>query len=82
MGYCSFSGRSVDEGDAFCVNCARKLFLDLNNRAAPSGFHALCPRCHGSGLTDSLDGKGKIYCDYPGCKDGRITSSAAPAPVS
>jgi len=72
MAYCSFSGRSVNDGDEFCANCARRLFLDMNNGSAQSVHWNICPRCRGRGLIDSNDGKKKIDCDYPGCKDGRV----------
>jgi ribosomal protein S27AE len=76
MAYCSFSGRTVNDGDEFCANCARKLFLAMNNKSAPSGRLVLCPKCHGSGLIDSPDGKTKIGCDYPGCENGRVRVSS------
>jgi hypothetical protein len=73
MAYCSFSGRTVDEGDEFCANCARRLFLNMNNKTTPpAGRWVICPRCHGSGLIDSRDGKKKMDCDYPGCEGGRL----------
>jgi hypothetical protein len=67
MGYCAFSGRTVKDGDVFCANCARKLFLALTGEAVPSGLIGLCPKCHGRGVVELPDGKGRVLCDYPGC---------------
>jgi hypothetical protein len=75
MPYCSFSGRTVQDGDEFCANCARRLFLAMNKSEPSAGRRILCPRCKGRGLIESPVDKKKIDCDYPGCENGRVRVS-------
>jgi DNA-directed RNA polymerase subunit RPC12/RpoP len=71
MSYCSFSGRTVKDGDEFCANCARHLFLSMSAIDSKLERRVLCPKCHGRGLIGGPDGK-KILCDNPGCENGRV----------
>ena len=78
MAFCPHSGRTVDDDDEFCANCARKLFLKINNRTTPSaiiGHWVICPKCRGSSLIDNTDDNGnnsQTKCDHPGCKNGWV----------
>jgi hypothetical protein len=77
MSYCPHSGRTVNDGDEFCANCARKIFLRINDgRVAQSrrGQWIPCPKCHGAALIVDPDGHGtgNMRCGYPGCENGRV----------
>ena len=75
MPYCSFSGRTVKDGDEFCANCARHLFLDMSKSGSHSERRVLCPKCRGRGLIENPIDKKKIVCDYPGCENGRVIAA-------
>ncbi len=75
MSYCPLSGRTINEDDGNCANCARKLYLDISGRPVPAGGRwVMCPKCHGSGIVKVTDGNSvrKVNCDNPGCRNGHV----------
>ncbi len=60
MEYCPHGGRFVNEGDVFCANCARRLFLKINTGALlTKGRWVSCPKCYGAMFIDDPDCSGK-----------------------
>ena len=77
MAYCPHSGRTINDGDEFCANCARRLFFQISKRTSPMvqrGHWITCPKCHGTTFVADSDGHrdSNTKCGYPDCQNGRV----------